>query len=135
MPILGKTMLKIYNDKNEEFIYCTPVENENYQMLMKAFVFCITTPMNLLWASEKNKIMVNGRNRPFANLSIVRDNKDCFFYKWTMVYPVYSINEITRILKLDFQMNIMIPPMPIECWKFYKSYSHKLILDKAENEI
>ncbi len=116
-------MIKIQNHLNQEFIYILDGDHEAYTRLISAYVFCLTVPMNLLWASEKNKVMVNGRNRPFADLRMLQ-GIDGHYYKWTIIYPVYSINEEERFLKV--KSTYLIPPLPVECWKFYKSYSNRL---------
>ncbi len=124
-------MKKIYNDKGKEFIY-TEFFNEDYVKFVNAYFFCTTVPMNSIWASEKNKIMVNGRKRPFARVLI--NNKDrVYYYEWVMILPIYSINEETRNIEVDYALlnKINIPPIPKECWSFYKSYYHKFLADKV----
>ncbi len=125
-------MKKIYNDKSEEFIYTDAVGSEEYKRFVNAYFFCTAAPMNSIWASEKNKIMVNGRKRPFARVLV--NNKDrVYYYEWVMIFPIYSINEEIRSIEIDFGLlnKINIPPIPKECWSFYKSYYHKFLADKV----
>jgi hypothetical protein len=119
-------MIKIYNELNQEFICCSnsTITQIEYNQLVEAFIFCLTVPMNLLWASEKNKIMVNGRDRPFATLKIQNFGDNILFYKWVMINPIYSITEDERLYQVNFDFRM--PPLPIECWKFYKSYYKRL---------
>ncbi len=124
-------MKTICNEKEEEFVYAEPV-NEDYMRFISAYCFCTAVPMNLIWASEKNKIMVNGRNRSFARVIFNKNN--IYYFKWVILYPIYSINEQERNLEVDFELlnKIKIPPIPKECWSYYKSYYKKFLSDKYE---
>lgn len=123
-------MKKIYNDKDEEFIY-TESFNEDYTRFINAYFFATAVPMNMIWASEKNKIMVNGRKRPFARVLFDKRN-NIYLFNWVILFPIYSINEQERNIIVDFELlaKINIPPIPKECWSYYKSYYKKFLSDK-----
>jgi len=114
-----------YKDNN--FLYVTnDSAKQSIIDISAAFTFSTTVPMCKLWASEINFITVNGRLRPFASLTQYINTKQERFFEWVLIHPIYSINESKKILRIPAkEYNSLIPPIPLECWKFYKAYGNK----------
>lgn len=117
----------VFSQDDFDYIMFCSLESSAETILKytQAYNFSTSVPMNKLYISENNNITVNGRSRPFASHRMFY-KKNNFVHKWVLINPVYSINEDERIIKFDKgRWGNFSDPMPIECWKYYKSYWNK----------
>ena len=100
-------------------------------------LYMVTTiPMNRIMDGKNKLITINGRNSPFANLSVDipsnLNNKPITkpIFTWRLNMPLYAINH--TIYEIEWE-DLFKPPIPLECWRFYERYRKKIHYQKEEN--
>lgn len=99
------------------------------------FFFCTQIPMNRLWNGNSNGITVNGRSTPFAKViihipSVLKQEQiSTPIVEWRLNFPIYAIHY--TVLKIEWE-DFYRPPIPEECYLYYKRFKKKVHYDERE---
>lgn len=113
----------------DEFVFYRTIIAPKY---WNCFYFVTTVPMNRIMDGNNKLITINGRNAPFANLtvevpSILNELTDKIIEKpvftWRLNFPLYAINH--TVIKIEWP-DLFKPPIPLECWRYYERYRKKI---------
>ncbi len=122
----------------EEFFVYSEEEVEYY---WNCFFFCTQIPMNRVKESTNFHITVNGRIAPFATLRIdvpsplndlVNKQISLPVFIWRLNFPIYAINH--TVIKIEHD-DLLHPPIPEECRRYYERYKTKTHCTQEETNL